>query len=163
VIKVVFCEVRVSAIGSFPLLILKEAHGSRKIAISISAAAGAAILSALEAEDEEHPSTHDLMLEALATQDAVVEAVHVLSENGGLYHAQLLVNGTALTCRVSDGVALAIRCGAPILVAKDLLTETEVQTDPAVGTGSLDNPDAEVEQFREFLDSVNPDDFEDEP
>lgn len=157
-IHMLFSAVRVSALGDVPVLLLREASGSRSLAIWINAAAGAAILSALEAEEPGHPSTHDLIVELLATQDAVIEAVHLLGEEDGVYKAELVVSGTAVTCRVSDGVALALRCGAPIY-AVDALLDACV---PAEGEQEAPaaNPDDQLEQFREFLDRINPDDFE---
>ncbi len=159
-IQLLFAEVRVPALADHPVLVLKEAAGSRRLAIWVTASAAAAVLSALEAEDPHHPNTHDLLIEALSTQDALVEAVHIVAEKDGVFDAQLLVNGTAVTCRVSDGVALALRCGAPILASEDVLHDVGLPGEPAEGPGE-DERD-EVEQFREFLANVNADDF-DEP
>ena len=76
-IPMLFSEVRVTAVADTPVLLLREQQGERHLAVWITAAGGNAILSALEDSDEEHPSTHDLMIDALAVLDAVVEAVHI--------------------------------------------------------------------------------------
>nr|NLI50148.1 bifunctional nuclease family protein [Propionibacterium sp.] len=157
-IQVLFGEVRVTLLADAPVLVLREAGGPRRLPIWITAAAGAAILSALEPEDADHPSTHDLLLEVLATQNVVIEALRIVGCQDGVYVAELDLNATAVTCRVSDGVALALRSGAPMYVSAELLAECGVH-----GEGGPDDtlPEAdEVEQFRAFLANVNADDFD---
>ncbi len=160
-IQVLFSEIRVSALGDTPVLVLKEAAGPRQLAIWISAASAATILAGLEGDDPRHPATHDLMIDALATLDAVVQSVAIIDEEDGVYDAHLLVNGTAVTCRVSDGVALALRCGAPIYAADHLLDAAGDRADGAAEVA--EEADDQVEQFREFLDTINPDDFTEGP
>lgn len=156
-IQVLFSEVRVTPLADTPVLVLRELEGWRRLPIWITASAGAAILSALEAEDPEHPSTHDLLLELLATQNVVIEAVRIVGCVEGVYQAEIVVNATTVTCRVSDGVALALRSGAPIHVTAELLAEAGVG-----GERPTDAPaDAdEVEQFRAFLANVRAEDFD---
>ena len=72
-----FSEVRVTTVADTPVLLLREAAGSRQLAIWISAAGGHAILSALEPPAEEHPMTHDVLLDALSVLDAVVDEVRI--------------------------------------------------------------------------------------
>lgn len=162
-IQLLLSEVRMSGVGGSPLMLLREADGRRELPVWINANAGAAILSALEGDpDDDHPPTHDLMLETLASLDAVVQAVHLLDCDEGIYTAELVVNGISVSCRVSDGVALALRCGAPILATHELLEEYGVLPDDAVEPeAALGDTDDQVEQFREFLESINPDDFTD--
>lgn len=157
-ITLLFGEVRVTPFVDTPVLVLREQDGHRRLAIWITASAGAAVLSAMEAEDPDHPSTHDLLLEVLATQNLVIEALRIVGCSDGVYRAELDVNATAVTCRVSDGVSLALRSGAPILVAAELLAEVGIPGDRPAARASVE-PD-EVAQFREFLANVNADDFD---
>jgi len=60
----------------------------------------------------------------------------------------------AVSSRPSDAIALAIRIGSPIFAEEDVLDEA----------GRTEQPDAEeaeamVEEFRAFIDHVNPEDF----
>lgn len=160
-IQMLYSEVIVSALGGSPVLILKEASGPRNLAVWISAAAGAAIVSALETDEPGHPATHDLLIAALAATDAVIEAVNIVAENDGVFDAHLIVNDTAVACRVSDGVALALRCGAPIYAGDELLQACTVPPAADADPKTVGDADNQVEQFREFLDQVNPDDFTD--
>ena len=133
-IPMLFSEVRVTAVADTPVLLLREEQGVRHLAVWITAAGGNAILSALEDAEDEHPGTHDLMIEALAVLDAVVEAVHITAVVDGVFSAEVVVGGSHVNARVSDAVALALRCGARILADEDLLDE--------VGVGGADVPPA---------------------
>ena len=59
--------------------------------------------------------------------------------------------------RPSDAIALALRAGVSVLVAQEVLAEagvrSETQEEPA-------DEVEEVQRFREFLDSVTPQDFQ---
>ena len=157
-----FSEVRVTAVADTPVLLLREQQGERHLAVWITAAGGNAILSALEDSDEEHPSIHDLMIDALAVLDAVVEAVHITGEDEGVFSAHVVIGGTVVPARVSDAVALALRCGATILADEDLLDEVGVTGAPQTGPPGLADAwasDEEMAQFRAFLDNITPEDF----
>lgn len=158
-IQMLFTELRFTAHAASPIIVLTELNGDRVLPIWASAAAGAAIVSAMEAENVEHPVTHDLLLDLLSTLDAAIENVTIIGCHEGVFDAQVRVNGTAVTCRPSDGIALALRGGAPILAAEAVLAEY------AITPADLDEqtPDAEadeVKQFREFLANVRAEDFE---
>lgn len=162
-IPMLFSEVRVTGVADTPVLLLREAQGVRHLAVWITAAGGNAILSALEDADDEHPGTHDLMIEALSVLEAVVDSVHITDVVEGVYSAHIVVGGSNVTARVSDAVALALRCGATILADEDLLDEagvggsdTEV---PPAGTLGEGGGDEQLEEFRAFLDMINPEDF----
>ena len=53
--------------------------------------------------------------------------------------------------RPSDSIALALRTGATIFAADEILEEA--------GIAIPDEQEDEVEKFREFLDQVTPEDF----
>lgn len=158
-IRLLFSEVRVTPEAATPVLVLKEADGPRHLAVWISAAGGNAVLSALEESDQDRPTTHDLMLEALSVLDAVVEHVRITGFHDGHFTAEASVNGHAVACRVSDGVALALRSGAPIFAPESLLDQVGL----VLGDEASGDPEEQVEQFREFLDQINADDFDAEP
>lgn len=156
-IPMLFSEVRVTGVADTPVLLLREAQGPRHLAVWISAAGANAVLSALDDDQTEHPCVHDLMIEALAVLDTVIDAVHVTDVDEGVYTAHVLVKGTAVGCRVSDGVALALRSGATILVADHLLAAETAGGDEDAG---LLAPDEQMDRFRAFLDTIQPEDFE---
>lgn len=159
-ITLLFVDVRVSPDAATPVVLLREANGPRHLAVWVSAAGGNAILSA-SAVDDDVPGIHDLMLEALSVLDAVVESVTLRAVTDGVFEAEASINGHAVTCRASDAVALALRCGAPILAPEKLLETAGILLDGEGGSGG--DPEEQVEQFREFLDQINADDFGSEP
>ena len=60
-----------------------------------------------------------------------------------------------VSSRPSDAIALAVRAGTPIFAAESVLDEASY---PAADESEPDQEDV-VEQFREFIDKVNPEDF----
>ncbi|QIK73450.1 bifunctional nuclease family protein [Propioniciclava coleopterorum] len=160
-IPMIFSEVRVTAVADSPLLLLREARGERYLPIWISAAGANSILSALEDAPDDNPGTHDFIIEALAALDAVVTEVHILDIVEGVYTAAAVVSGHTVPCRASDGVALALRCGATVLAREEVLDKAGTTVAADVPEASLGGgSDEQMEQFRAFLDTINPEDFE---
>ena len=70
-----------------------------------------------------------------------------------------------MSSRPSDAVAVAVRTGAPLFVADDLMdsegimlaVDEERRGGRRRGRGS--NPEELVGEFRNFLDSIRPEDF----
>ena len=64
----------------------------------------------------------------------------------------VLSSGAEVSARPSDSIALALRTGSKIVCAEDVLDEAGLEVP--------EEEEDEVEKFREFLDSVSPEDFE---
>ncbi len=161
-IKLEFDEIRVSASGGAPVMLLSEVGGARYLPVWITASSGSAILSANEHRDEDHPPTHDLVLDLLSVLDSIIERVEITDESEGVFSAQLVVDSVVVPCRVSDGVALALRAGFGIWATKEIMDRCGVLAVPDVEPGTALDTDDEVVLFREFLDSVSAEDFTDE-
>ncbi|MFZ9879008.1 MAG: bifunctional nuclease domain-containing protein, partial [Candidatus Nanopelagicaceae bacterium] len=63
-----------------------------------------------------------------------------------------LQGGVSVSARPSDAIALALRTGSPILGSEDLLQEAGIEIP--------DQSEEEVEKFKEFLEGINPEDFQ---
>lgn len=148
-------EVRVSTSGTAPVVVLQEVGGDRLLPIWTSAGGAAAIVAATEEPDTDRPAIHDLVGDLLAALGGGLDEVRIVAYAEGQFHAEVVVDGTELSCRPSDAIALALRAGRPIKCADEVLEEAGVSATPA----APEAPEEEVEKFREFLDSVNPDDF----
>ena len=144
--------VRVEMPSGIPMLLLREMDGTRAIPIWIGAAEAAAIAMALEGEEPPRPLTHDLMADVLEALGHTVDAVWITEVTQGTFFAVLQIDGEQISARPSDAVALALRVGAPILGAEELLDQVGVEVQAS--------GDDEGEKFREFLDQVSPEDFE---
>jgi bifunctional DNase/RNase len=129
---------------------------ARLLPIWIGHPEASAILLALEGVETPRPMTHDLMRDVVSALDFVLERVEITRVDQGTFYAALVLRGEERTrvvdARPSDSIALAVRTGAPIFVAEDVLDEAGVLE------FGIDE-DAEVEEFRRFLDEVNPEDF----
>ena len=69
-----------------------------------------------------------------------------------IFYADLILgDGVRVSARPSDSIALALRVGAPIRCADQVLTDA--------GIVIPDEQEDEVEKFREFLEQVSPEDF----
>jgi bifunctional DNase/RNase len=136
-----------------PLVLLRESEGLRYLPIWIGAVEASAIAFAQQGTETLRPLTHALMhdiVEGLGDELAQVQIVDV--EDGVFFARLVFASGVSIDARPSDSIALALRSGSPILCAEDVLDEAAIQS-------SVDE-DAQVEQFREFLDAVEPEDFE---
>lgn len=149
-------EVRVATEDDSPVVILREEDGPRHLAIWMTAAGAAGILAALDPPDVDHPSPHDLVVDLCELLGQRLTAVHVVGHQEGTFYAEVVVGDVELPARPSDALAIALRAGVPIRCAEGVLDAVGVDL-----AGAEAPPEEVVEQFREFLDNVNPDDFED--
>ena len=91
-------------------------------------------------------------LDVSCTRVAVTE----LRENTFYASITLSVNGRELEIdsRPSDALALAVRAGAPIFAAEDVIAESAIEFEHEV-----EDTEEVVEKFKDFLDNVTPEDF----
>ena len=98
------------------------------------------------------PLTHDLMRDILEALDVQLRTVNITALRNGTFFADLIFsNGKEVSARPSDSIALALRTGATIFAADEILEEA--------GIAIPDEQEDEVEKFREFLDTITPEDF----
>jgi len=144
-----------------PVIILKpledQPNSNRLLPIWIGHPEATAILLAIEGIETPRPMTHDLFIDTLEALDSYVERVEITRVEDGTFYAALVLRGEERTrvvdARPSDSIALAVRTGAPLYVAEDVL-ESAAMSDVLV------DEDAEIEEFRRFLENVDPEDFQ---
>ena len=145
--------VRVELPSNLPIVLLRESAGERYLPIWVGQSEAQAIAAALEGTQPPRPLTHDLFRDTLKALGRRLTAVHITALRGSTFYAELLFDGgVTVSSRSSDGIALALRCGAKIYAAEPVLAEA--------GILLPDDQEDEVERFREFLDQVSPEDFE---
>ena len=102
--------------------------------------------------------THDLLIDILGELDVKCTQVSVteLRENTFFASITLTVDGRELEIdsRPSDALALAVRSGAPIFAAEEVIAESAIEFEHEV-----EDTEEVVEKFKEFLDEVSPEDF----
>ena len=149
--------VRIELPTNQPIVLLREVGGDRYLPIWIGAVEATAIAFALEGVEPQRPLTHDLLKDLTDGLGAKVERVVVNDLREGIYYADLVlgVNGgeVVVSARPSDAIALAARTEALLFATPEVLEEAgvEIRDDQ--------DEDAEVERFREFLDTIRPEDF----
>jgi bifunctional DNase/RNase len=155
VIELELVGVRVELPHNQPIVLLKERGGERFLPVWIGAVEATAIAFALQGVATPRPMTHDLMRDLLGSLDVAVERVVVTELRDGTYYAEIRMRRgekeVAVSSRTSDAIALAVRVAAPIFADDAVLEEAGIQIE--------DEDEVEVEQFKEFLDTVSPEDF----
>lgn len=156
--------VRVELPANQPIILLKERDGSRYLPIWIGATEAAAIAFALQGVETPRPLTHDLFVEVLRDLGVDLAAVHITDLQDGTYYAelQLTQDGTvhSISARPSDAIALASRLeDVAILGDAAVLDEAGIEISDEEVEGDGPDPEEEVQRFRDFLDTVTPEDF----
>ena len=156
--EMVIYGVSFDLVGKQPIVLLKTADGNKFLPIWIGHPEAAAILMKLQGASTPRPMTHDLVSEMLTELDVNCTRVAVteLRENTFYASITLSVNGRELEIdsRPSDALALAVRSGAPIFAAEDVIAESAIEFEHDV-----EESEDVVEKFKEFLDEVSPEDF----
>ncbi len=121
-------QLTIDPLSELPILILSDVEGRHLVPIWIGAAEAAAIAAELGQVTHARPMTHDLMAALLRATAAELHRVEVHDVQNGTYFASIVL-GTGgkiqrVDARPSDAVALAIRLGTPIWVARKVLGET---------------------------------------
>lgn len=165
-IEVQIVGVRVEMPSNQPLVLLKETRGERHLPIWIGTAEATAIALAQQGVIPPRPLTHDLLCNVIKALGRSVVAVNITAVEDGVFYAQLAFDdGTVVGSRASDSLAVALRVGCTIWCAAEVLEEAGVRiTDhDEEEPETLDSPEAEereLRRFREFLNDVEPEDFE---
>jgi bifunctional DNase/RNase len=145
-------------VGKQPIVLLKTADGNKFLPIWIGHPEAAAILMKLQGANTPRPMTHDLVTDMLTRLEARVSRIAVTELRENTFYALItvVVNGSEIEIdsRPSDAIALAVRSGAPIFAADDVIEESAIEFEHEDV-----NEEEVVEEFKKFLDEVKPDDF----
>lgn len=151
--------VRVEVPANTPVVVLREQEDrQRLLAILIGNPEASAIHSALEGLVPARPLTHDLIVNLLDSLAVGLTRVVVTEMRDHTFYAELhlRVSGDEriISCRPSDAIALAVRTGAAIFATEELLDLVGQDPEP-----EADEEEAILDEFRDFLDDINPEDF----
>lgn len=138
-----------------PVLLLRVDSSDTHVPIWIGAPEAAAIALMADDVDAPRPLTHDLVLNIIKASHRELTRIEITTLANSVFEAELVLDDeTRVSARSSDAVAIALRAHVDIFVADDVVAEA--------GIAVPDEAEDEVEKFREFLDHVSADDF-DEP
>ena len=152
--------VRVEVPTNQPIVLLREEDGQRYLPIFIGPPEATAIVYALQGMETPRPMTHDLFKAVLDEMSVSLQRVVITELHDGTFYAEIELgqgSGEAIrriSSRPSDALALAARYPDPVPIFAD-----EAVLDEAGVLFDQDEEEAEIEEFREFLNQVRPEDF----
>jgi len=176
VVELELLGVRVELPSNTPVMLLQEREGRRRnLSIFIGGPEAAAIAFALDGVEPPRPLTHDLACSMVEALDSALQQVVITELRDTTFYAEVHLaarggseddstsaddtdadKGPVISARPSDAVALAIRVGAPIFATDELMDEAGYVDEEEEEEASADEV---VEEFREFIQNVSPEDF----
>jgi bifunctional DNase/RNase len=113
------------------IIVLREKGGERQFPIVIGYLEASSIKMKLAGIEPPRPLTHDLLMNIIKGLDAKVKRLLIDKLVTNIFHAKLEIltdggNIKLVDSRPSDGIAIAVRAGAPIFVAEDVLQKAAI-------------------------------------
>jgi hypothetical protein len=127
------------------VVVLHERGGDRYLPIVIGAPEGNSLAMHLQDDRQPRPMTADLMVELVRALGGQVTSVAVTKLEQRVFYATIDIGGAEVDARPSDAINLAVRTGAPILVAEAVLDEAGATLDELDGKLTRDAEDAGFE------------------
>lgn len=157
-IEVSVVGIRLEETMNAPILMLQEVGGDgRVLELWIGAVEAGAIAFAQQGVTPPRPMTHQLMLDVLLACGQSLASVVITDLRSGTFFSELrLASGGVVSARPSDAVALAVHAKAPIYVVEEVLNQAAVPGESSSGPVAEEE---QIEEFREFLENLNPEDF----
>lgn len=147
-----------------PVVVLRSLVDGRMLPIWIGNPEATAILLEVQDVRPPRPMTHDLLFNMIQALGFIVERVEITDLRGGTFYGNIVLfdgtNTVEIDARPSDSLALAVRAGCPVFVAEDVMEEAGREPSPG-DAGDEESEERAVEQFRDFLEHVTPEDFGD--
>ena len=157
-IRMTLVGVRVEVPTNQPIVLLREDEGQRYLPIFIGPPEATAIVYALQGMETPRPMTHDLFKTVLDDMSVQLQQVVITELHDGTFYAEIELSGNGnayrISSRPSDAIALAVRYEDTVPIFAD-----EAVLDEAGVLFENDEEEEQIEQFREFLDQVRPEDF----
>ncbi len=146
--------------NSSPIVILKVEDENRYLPIWIGQAEARSILMKLQSQEFSRPLTHDLAVNLVNELGGSMERVTVTRLQDSTFFAVISVeiggHTVEIDSRPSDAIALAVRAGAQIFAADEVIEEAAVVFEEAMEEA----PEEEVvDKFKDWMNRVSPEDF----
>lgn len=133
-------------------LIFAESEGPRRLPIVIGTPEAQSIAIIMEKITPPRPLSHDLMVTTFAALGVELLDVYIYKFENGAFYAELTLqqdeNQYKIDSRTSDGVALAIRTGAPIYTTEEIMVNMSVV---------FDEDNEEQAEIKEFISNEDKD------
>ena len=146
---------------NMPILILKDESGEESLPIWIGLIEASAIATELEKIALDRPMTHDLLKNVITECGGRVDRVEITDVKDNTFFATIFVTRPGKRClqldaRPSDAIALALRSGAKICVARRVIDRTR-HVD--LGMPPIEADASEAARLRDLLEGLSDDEF----
>lgn len=141
-----------------PIVVLNDKENRKALPIWIGSAEASAIIRKIENINVSRPMTHDLMIDLIKKTGYELNRIEINDVDKETYFATIFLadkdgKTIEIDARPSDAIALSIRVDAPIFVTANVLADGSISCDSG-------KDEEEAEEFRNFVQSVKPSDFE---
>ena len=147
--------IRLEEDSETPIMLLQDPKSFRFLPIWIGTIEAVSIAYAQEGYVHPRPQTHDLLIDIVESLNASISEVCITDIQEKTYFAEITLNtlegNVTLSSRPSDAIALAIRSNSKITVDNELFSTNSIIL--------IDENNEEIQEFKEFIDDVSPDDF----
>ena len=148
----------VDPITNMPIIVLRDQEGQRLLPIWVGVYEANAIALEIEKVATPRPMTHDLIKSLLLGLNTSMRKVVVSELKDDTFYAVIWLDRDgeliSVDSRPSDALALAVRAGAPIYAADEVIAESAIEFEHEV-----EDTEEVVEKFKDFLDRETPEDF----
>jgi bifunctional DNase/RNase len=165
-VEVKIDSIRVSLMTQHRVVVLKETESDRYLPIWIGPFEADAITIQLQGVQVPRPLTHDLLKSFIRELGVKVAHVVVSELRNDTFFARIVVdvNGKSMEIdsRPSDAIALAVRVGAPIYVAEQVMSLASITPEEEISADGTTPEEAEnLAIYRDFVESLDLDDLGD--
>ncbi len=169
-IEVVIDSIRMSLMSQYRVVILKDSNSDRYLPIWIGPCEADAITVELNEMPPQRPLTHDLLKSLIREMGGRVVHIFISDLRSDVYYARIVVevNGKELEIdsRPSDALALAVRVKAPVFVSESVMDRASIEPEDDVErsapTSTEEVADDRLSAFKDFVNSLDLDDLDDE-
>ncbi len=181
-IQVEIDSIRVSLMSQDRVVVLKDPDSDRYLPIWIGAFEAEAIRAELKNVPVARPLTHDLLKAVILELGGSVDHIYISDLRNDIFYARVVLKADGRTLEVdsrpSDAIALAVRVKVPIYVADVVMERAAIEPDEEITASSApkssskpqiedvtppvsNKEDEELSIFKDFLDTLDMDDLED--
>ena len=141
-----------------PIVVLHDLDNRKALPICLGSAEASAIIRKIENLKVQRPMTHDLIIDVVEKTGFEIDRIEISDVDDETYFATIYLKNDKdeekeIDARPSDAIAVAIRVNAPIFVSAAVLAEGAISSD-------LQRDQEEAEEFKNFIQSIKPSDFE---
>jgi bifunctional DNase/RNase len=168
-VKMIVAGVTLDPSNNMPIIILKAENDDVAIPIWIGLIEASAIATELEGIKLARPMTHDLLKNVLEALGGKLERIIVCDLKDNTFYATLIVymkdTRVEIDSRPSDAIALALRAGADIYVAKKVIESSQHVDLTALKEAMQEEEEGEEgekkkkDKWTEILENLRPEDF----